>query len=198
MGTYTAFHLQSTDVDRIREACVAWLQTTHRVQSVSVERGPLPLAALARVFDEKAPSLLAIGVAHPGWTFVHYNSFNKMGDLVARLSDLLSCLGVVVLAQTVSDYYFIDVYKSGARLRTLEFAEDEGWLVQEGTPLPFEKAPLGENIADPGEKPYYFFRESDAEAYCNGLGFSIWEGYAPEWMILRARRKRWWCPFRHR
>jgi hypothetical protein len=194
MSTLTALYIQSNDDDQVQEICTEWLCATHRTKSVSVNRGGFPLKAFVKVFEEKPPSLLVVGSTHPGWVSVHYNSFYEMEDLVTRLSDDLKCRGVVVMAQTVSDYYFISVYEQGKRLRVLEVEEGDRWLVQEGIPLPFESDPLGKNIAEPGEEPLYFFGQQEAEAYCNELGFSIWGGeYEPEWAILSARRK-WW-PF---
>jgi hypothetical protein len=189
MGTYTAFHLQSTDIDGIQETCSAWLAATHRSRTVSVDTGKFPSSAFVKVFDDKPPTILVIGQTRPDWVTIHYNSFFEMEEPVARLSGQFGCLGVVVLAQTVSDYYLISVHRNGENVRVLEFTADVGWLAQEGAPLPFEQAPLGEDISEPGEEPCYFFRAEEAEAYCNNLGFSIFDEYEPRWVILRAKRK---------
>lgn len=196
MGTHTALHLASTDLGQIEEICADWLRTTHPKRTVSRETGTFPLRAFARISADDPPTLFALGVAHPGWTSLHYNSFHPMEALATRLSRQLRCRGVVVLAQTVADAYYIAVYEAGELTRQLECSEAEGWLAQEGAPLPFEGEPLGKNIAEPGEEPYYFFGAQEAEAYCQGLGFSIFgETYEPEWVILKAERRSWW-PFR--
>lgn len=190
MATYTAFSLQSTDIDRIQEVCSAWLAATHPARAVSANTGKFPSSAFAKVLGDKPPTMLVLGQTHPDWVTVHYNSFFKVEEPVAQLSSQLGCLGVVVIAQTVSDYYFISVYRNGESIRVLEVEEGSGWLAQEGTPLPFEQEPLGEDISEPGEKPYYFFGAQEADAYCRNLGFSIFdEEYEPEWVILRAKRK---------
>jgi hypothetical protein len=192
MSTYTAIHLQSTGVTHIQQLCQDWLAEKHPRASISVRRGAFPLKAFARVFTDNLPSLLALGLTEPEWTTVHYNSFTKLDDLAARLSDRLACQAVIVVAQTVSDYYLISVYAGGERLRTLEFTADEGWLAREGAPLPFEQLPLGKNIAEPGETPLYFFGETEAWDYCHELGFSPCSPeYEPEWIVLQARKKRW-------
>jgi hypothetical protein len=190
MGTYTAFHLQSTDIDGIQQACHAWLAATHHHRKVSVDTGKFPSSAFIKILDNKPPTILVIGQTHPDWVTIHYNSFFEMEEPVARLSGQFGCLGVVVLAQTTSDCYFISVYRNGENIRTLEFEGDVGWLAQKGTPLPFEQVPLGENISEADEEPFYFFGTKEAEAYCNDLGFSIFGNeYEPQWAILKAKRR---------
>jgi hypothetical protein len=188
MGTYTAFHLQSTDIDGIQKACHAWLAAIHHRRKVSVDTGGFPSSAFIKILEDKPPTMLVVGQTYPDWITVHYNSFFKLEEPVARLSGQFGCLGVVVLAQTTSDYYFISVYRNGETIRALEFAGDAGWLAQKGTPLPFEQAPLGEDISEPNEEPFYFFGAEEAEAYCNNLGFSIFgDEYEPQWAILKAK-----------
>lgn len=190
MRTYTAFHLQSTDVDGIQEACHAWLAATHHRRKVSVDTGRFPSSAFINILDDKPPTILVLGQTYPDWVTIHYNSFFEMEVPAARLSGQFGCLGVVVLAQTVSDYYFISVYRNGENIRALEFSGNAGGLVQKGTPLPFEQAPLGENISEPDEEPFYFFGSKEAAAYCNDLGFSIFgDDYESQWAILKAKRK---------
>lgn len=189
MGTYTAFHLQSTDIAKMQEGCTKWLVATHRTKVTSTDTGKFPLSAFAKALDDKPPTMLVIGQTHPDWITIHYNSFFKMEELVGQLSAQLGCLGVDVMAQTTSDYYFISVYQNGENIRRLEFEQDSGWLAQKGTPLSFEQGPLGEDISESGEEPYYFFGESEADAYCNNLGFSIFAEYEPEWVILKAKRR---------
>jgi hypothetical protein len=57
--------------------------------------------------------------------------------------------------------------------------------------LPFEKEPLGENIAAVGNENFYFFGAQEADACCKDLGFSIFgdEANEPEWVILKVKRK---------
>lgn len=190
MGTYAAFHLQSTDIDNIQTVCSAWLATTHRSRNISADIEEFPLAKFAKIFNDKPPTMLVLRQTGPHWVTVHYNSFFKMEEPVQQLSEKLECLGIVALAQTVSDYYFISVYQNGENIRVLEFAQDSGWLAQQGTPLSFEQGPPGEDISEPGQEPYYFFDAQHAEAYCNNLGISIFDrDYESEWVILRARRR---------
>ena len=190
MGTYTAFHLQSTDIAKIQAECNAWLADTHRAQTISTDTGKFPLSAFAKVLDDKPPTMLVLGQAHPDWTTIHYNSFFKIEELVGQLSAQLGCLGVDVMAQTTSDYYFISVYQNGENIRRIECEQGSEWLTQEGAPLPFEQGPLGEDISEPGEEPFYFFGEREADAYCSNLGFSIFGAeYEPEWVILKAKRR---------
>ncbi len=191
MSTYTAIHVHSTDITGVQQICHAWLAESHPAATLTVTQGAFPLKDFARIFDDGWPSLLVLGLTEPDWLTLHCNSFNEMEALAQRLSRQLACRVVVVLAQTVSDSYYISVDNGGERVRTLEFSAGNGWLVQEGTPLPFEPHPLGENIAEAGEEPLYFFGVQDVEAYCQELGFSPWGAeYEPAWVIMRARKKR--------
>lgn len=191
MSTYTAIHIHSKEITRAQQICHAWLTETYPAATTTVTQGAFPRKAFAGIFDTSQPSLLVLGLTEPDWIAIHHDSFNNMEALAQRLSQELASRAVVVLAQTVSDSYYISVDDGGERVRTLEFSADEGWLVQEGTPLPFEPRPLGESIAQAGEKPLYFFGAEDVEAYCKELGFSLWDvEYEPAWVIMQARKKR--------
>ena len=196
MTTHTAIHLHSSDVARIHPLCQAWMAEAFPRRAISMTRGPFPFKAFARVLSEDLPTLLALGLTEPDWVTIHYNSFHTMQGLAASLSDHLACWAVVVLAQTVSDSYFISVHTGGEWLRTLEFTGDAGWLVLEGPPFAFETTPLGQRLAEPGA-PEDFFGEAEVEAYCRRLGFSLWDAaYDPEWLVLKARKGL--CVFRGR
>jgi hypothetical protein len=191
MSTYTAIHIHSKEITRAQQICRAWLTESYPAATTTVTQGAFPRKAFAGIFDASRPSLLVLGLTQPDWITIHYDSFNNMEALAQRLSRELACRAVVVLAQTVSDSYYISVDDGGERVRTLEFSADEGWLVQEGTPLPFEPRPLGKNIAEAGEEPLYFFGAEEIEAYCQELGFSLWGvEYEPAWVVMQARKKR--------
>jgi hypothetical protein len=193
MGTYSALHVERDQLDRVREACAAWLEGRPGVRAIEVRPGEFPTRAFAKGLGDRMPRLLALGSTPPGWVTIHYNSFHKMENLAPHLSRLLDARVAVVLAQTVSDGYYICVYDRGEPVRVLEVVQGTDWLMQAGAPLPFEEQPLGENVAEPGEEPFYFFGAQQAEAYCNGLGFSIFDAeYALEWVVLSVKRKGWW------
>ena len=144
--------------------------------------------------------MLAVGKEQPDWLTVHYNSFYKMQDIAVALSRALSCLSVVVMAQSVSEAYFVSVHRGGEQLRTLEYAGDQGeWLTQEGPPLSFESYPLGRNLSEEGDKPFYVFGRDEVVAYCSQLGLKLWgETDAPVWTVfsigsawLRRLRRIW-------
>ena len=94
------------------------------------------------------------------------------------------------MAQSVSSAYYLAVFRAGEHLRTIEFADGE-WLRQEGTPLPFEPSPLGKNISEEGEEPYYWFNAEPVREYCEHLGLKLWthawiQMENPEWTIVRV------------
>jgi hypothetical protein len=109
---------------------------------------------------------------------------------------------VTILAQSVTDAYFLLLYDSGEHLRTLEWVGESGeWIRQEGRPLGFETSPLGRNISQPGEAPFYVFARDEVQQYCRELGLLLWEGEdsaATEIAVTPRRaqpavtKKRWW------
>jgi len=149
---------------------VDWLKSVHQVPSVSVvKQREFPISLYGDDFVwEDLPTMLAIGPEQPDWVTVYYNSFYEMRDIAAAVSDTLKCYSVVVIAQSVSEAYLLCVHKRGEHLRTLQWVGEQGdWTIQEGEPLPFEKQPLGRNISEGGEEPFYIFeRDEVLESYC--------------------------------
>jgi len=91
------------------------------------------------------------------------------------------------MAQSVSDAYHLEVWRAGKHLRTLYFGDGD-WIRNEGAPLPFESSPLGTNLADEGEEPYFNFGRSDMIEYCGNLGLPLWQESSgePPWTVVRA------------
>jgi hypothetical protein len=141
--------------------------------------------------DKRVPSRFAVGHTPSGWTTAHINSFFEPDDLDRLLSGQFSTACVAIMAQTVSEAYYVQVAEHGAIARILYFAGDTGeWLRNEGTPLPFEPQPLGTNIAE-GSEPFYVFGREDVVAYCAGLGLTVWGQHSPpDWLILDASSPR--------
>jgi hypothetical protein len=140
-------------------------------------------------FDGLAPRprTFAVGVQEPGWVTVHVGAFEGVGELADSLSQRLAVRVVVAQGQTTSEAWRISVHEEGRAIRHVEFAEGE-WLVQEGAPLAFEADPLGTNVAEPGEEPWYDFGFDEAAAYCEGLGFRFWSDTQPTegWVLIRG------------
>lgn len=190
MSTYTALHVQS-DEAAVEPLLVDWLKTVHQVPSISVVRQrefPLSLYGDDFVWEEP-PTMLAIGSEHPGWVTVHYNSSYEMRDIASEVARILKCFTVVVMAQSVSEAYFLCIHRKDEHLRTLQWAGDQGeWVIQEGKPLPFEKDPLGTNISPAGEDPFYVFERDEVHDYCANLGLKLWdEVNVSSWTILKVK-----------
>ena len=190
MSTYTALHVQSRD-DAAQSLFTQWLKSANGARIVHVSRlnsFPFDFYWDDFLISGQPPTVLAAGYEQPDWLTVHYNSFCKMQELSAELSRALNCLSVVVMAQSVSEAYFVSIHRCGEHLRTLEYAGDQGeWITQDGSPLPFENYPLGRNLSEKGEEPFYVFGRDEVEEYCSQLGLNLWRGAAaPVWTLLKA------------
>jgi len=187
MSTYTALHIQS-DEALVEPLLVDWLKSIHQVPSVSVaKQREFPLNLYGDDFAwEDPPTMLAVGSEQLGWVTVYYNSFYEMRDIAAEVSRVLKCLTVVVMAQSVSEAYFLCIHRDGGHLRTLQWVGDQGeWMIQDGEPLPFEKRPLGRNISEEGDEPFYIFERDEVLEYCSNLGLELWnDADVSSWTVL--------------
>ena len=57
--------------------------------------------------------------------------------------------------------------------------------MKEGDLLPFEREPIGTNISDQGEEPWYIFDSDDVCEYCKQFGLKLW---THEWMKMAKPR----------
>jgi hypothetical protein len=91
------------------------------------------------------------------------------------------------MAQSTSSAYQIEVWRAGKNLRTLYIA-DGVWIKNEGSPLPFENNPLGTDLADEGEEPYFSFGRSDTIEYCGHLGLRLWQTSSDQtrWTVINV------------
>jgi len=194
MVTYTAIHIQAENRDLVQVRLEDFLRQAHGARLPAIFESDGIGALYGGDFLEpgdRPPTIFAITTNQSGWLTVHYNSFYCFRELLARLSHELDCTIVLVMAQSVSDAYYMAVYQSGEHLRTLQFS-DGGWKIQEGAPLSFESQPLGRNIALEDEEPYYIFDAASVRDYCRHLGLTIWRnGWLDEsddhWTILRVQ-----------
>src|SRR4029079_5418523 len=119
----------------------------------------------------------------------YYNSFHELQDLAQPISAELQTVVIVVMAQSVSETYFVSVFRKGDHLRTLEWSGEVGaWVKQTGAPLPFETNPLGRNISEDREAPFFVFEREDVADYCKALGLVLWEtdDDGSAWTEIRA------------
>lgn len=193
MSTYTALHVQSVQTGTLLGSLSNWLKLVQKTNSVTIKRGKFPEQFYNERFiaGEDYPNLLVLEANPPGWQTVYYNSFHDMGEITNQVSKTLSCLVIVVMAQSVSEAYFVSVHQEGKTVRVLHWVGDIGeWIAQEGQPLPFERSPLGQGISNDDEVFYVFERESVIE-YCNQLGLKIWndeDSLSTDCMVLQPAR----------
>lgn len=206
MATYSALHIQTRDDAGVQAALADWLRSTHHAEP-SIQQAPgLPDDFYHRTKfknSEHDPTRFVVMRRQPEWLTVFFNSFSELDELTLQLSKKFNCRVVTILAQSVTDAYFLLLYDSGEHLRTLEWVGESGeWIRQEGRPLAFESSPLGRNVSQPGEEPFYVFARDEVQQYCRDLGLLIWEGEdsaATEIAVVRQQaqppakaKKRWW------
>jgi hypothetical protein len=193
MSTYCAVHIQTEDAQSVLSSIDRYLTLTHRGRRVQVTTADTFGKLYGDEFicsETQPPTKFAFISEQPDWITIHYNSFLTVRELAVELSGELATNVIIVLAQSVSSAYHVEVYRAGNHLRTIVFADGE-WLRQEGTPLPFEPSQLGTNISAEDEEPFYWFEPEDVTAYCRHFGLNLWT-YAytklerPEWTILNV------------
>jgi len=175
MSTYCALHIQTTDKQSIVSLVEKFLASNHgRRVAVATDSDALEsIYGDEFICSDDKPTKFAVDTGTAGWFVAHFNSFNPVRDLAADISRSLKTLVVVVLAQSASSAYQIEVWRAGENLRTLYFAGD--WIANEGTPLPFESSSLGTDVSEEGEEPCYIFGRSDTIEYCSHLGLRLWQ-----------------------
>ena len=193
MATYCAVHVKTDTTESVLETLDQWWQETQGSvpERKVLNEWPAGLYGDSFFLDEVLPSCLVMAHTPPCWITIHYNSFDPLTPLAVHLSARNGVLVVTVMAQSVSEAYFLQVIENGQVMRTLYFAGDQGeWIRQEGDPLPFESQPLGRNISDDAE-PFFVFGRDDAVAYCKNLGLELWGDHEPDtWWLLMGSPKR--------
>ncbi len=193
MSTYCALHVQTKDRESVVGDVEKYLAHNHQDCVVQTTAA----ATFGKLYGEEficsqtqQPTKFALIAEQPDWLTIHYNSFLPVRELATTISRKLDTVVIIVMAQSVSSAYYLAVFRAGEHLRTIEFADGE-WLRQEGVPLPFEANPLGENIAEEGKEPWYWFDSEPVREYCEHLGLKLWthawiEMENPEWTIMSA------------
>ncbi len=190
MSTWCALHINSENSQEVIAEASRWLASTNDSQVESHQAETVDeIYGDKFLISEQVPSMVGIGSWSRGWTSLHFNSFNRMSDFASAISEHLKADVLTVMMQSVSEAYFIEVFRNGEHLRTLSYSGDQGqWDEQEGDPLPFEKNPLGHNISEKGEDPFFVFGREDTEEYCKNLGLDLRAEYGMSvWQILEVR-----------
>ena len=195
MSTYCALHVKTDDGHRFISEVEQYLAMNNRGRVVIRKTAN----TLGEIYGsqficsvKQQPTTFGVTRNQHGWFTAHYNSFYPLPELAVDASRTLGTVVIAVTAQSVSSAYLLGVWRDGEHLRTLEFADGE-WLRQEGAPLPFEREPLGTNLAEEDEEPYYNFGRRDVIDYCENLGLRLWQPPADEketdpeeWTIIRV------------
>jgi hypothetical protein len=182
MGTYAALHVNTNRVPELQQLLRQWLERTHRGAAIESTAARFPDYGDGFTIGESPPTCLTMINRPKGWVTIHFNSFYSMADIAQESSAHFSTSAVVVFAQSVSEAYEITVFDKGVHLRSIAFSGDCGRFHRdEGHPLPFESCPLGRNIAEPDEEPFYFFGREETMEYCRHLGLQLpWDGASDE------------------
>ena len=136
MSTSTTLHVMTPDDTAVTRELSAWLEATHRAP-VTTERLPgFPpgfYSAAGFIEDALPPTWFVVAREQPDWASVHFNSFAELSDLARQVSARLECMTVTLIAQSVAEAYFLQVFASGDHLRTLSWAGESGeWLRDPG------------------------------------------------------------------
>jgi hypothetical protein len=193
MGTYCALHVKTKDKGALVSGLERYLAEIHRgrvIQTTVAETCGKLYGDEFLCSEKQPPTKFALISELPGWFTAHYNSFFRLRELAADISGTLNTVAIILTVQTCSSAYLLSISELGRHLRTLEFA-DGNWISQEGAPLPFESQPLGKNVAEEGEEPWYVFEDDSVREYCEHFGLKLWtdawmEADHPEFTIIRA------------
>ena len=186
MGTYCAIHVKTSDEKRLVAELEGYLAENHRPRVVQ----RLTAETMGNLYGEEflismdLPTKFAAIAEQPDWITIYYNSFNRLRDLEVDISRRFQGEVITVTAQSCSSAYYFSVSSCGKHMRTLECADGE-WLLKEGDLLPFETEPIGTNLSDEDEEPWYVFGSDSVREYCKNFGLKLW---THEWMKMETPR----------
>ncbi|MFN7953346.1 MAG: hypothetical protein U0610_16600 [bacterium] len=198
MGTYTALHVRTTDVEGLVAELSEWLGS-HAAVAIETRRDEVGLTVYGSGFATSAerPTIFAIASLGDGWLVAHFNCFSDMADLAPLLSARFGARVIVVNAQTTSDAYLLAVYEHGCVRRVLEYCD--GLTRNEGEPFAFEGEIFGIDDDELPPTDEWAFGADELEALCARLGLRVWDH--PEasdrpqhWSVIRVAtgvRPRW-------
>jgi hypothetical protein len=179
MSTYCALHINTDNEDAVKKFikdCLSEIEPGN-ITIQRINEWPSDFYSIKNFrigAPTPFPSVFIIGNPINHWITAQYNSFNSLSSFSEKISNKLSTRVIVVLAQSVSDAYFIQVIEQGKIIRTLSFG-DGNWIRNEGHPFSFESSPLGTNISKK-DIPIYIFNREETKIYCQQLDFNIWSG----------------------
>lgn len=130
MATWTSLYIQTEYLDKVEEEILQLVnncqyEITHNLGNESIN--------IIRSADEGAiPNQLIIGQGQQDWITIRYNNFNCLEDWGTTLSKVFDSYVVVVMAESISMYYYFSVYKSGSKIREIASTEvdNEGFDIE--------------------------------------------------------------------
>jgi hypothetical protein len=179
MSTYCALHINTDNQDAVNNLineCLSEIEPDN-ITVQKINEWPSDFYSYKNFkigAPTPFPSVFLIGNPINQWITAQYNSFNELSSFSEKISNKLSTRVIVVLAQSASDSYFIQVVEKGKNIRTLSFG-DGNWIRNEGLPFSFESSPLGTNICK-NDIPFYIFHREETKYYCQQLGLILWSG----------------------
>ena len=185
MATWTAFYINTPDLDKVTEKIMA-------LTNISVvTKGDYP-ADLYNSYlndDNALPNYLVIGKTQNDWTTIRYNSFNRLTEWGQKISAELNCKVIVTLAQSISDAYYFALYDQGRKIREVEVCYSEEFeVVDFGDHFDFENEQPGKRQEFDGEVSY-IFDFSSIEDYCKHFRLNIQTDYDKvTWTMLKGER----------
>ena len=168
MATWTSFYIKTTDFDKVVEK----LKLLTGIPNVI--KGEFPEDHYGSfLMDESLPDYLVVGLIQPDWIAVNYNSSNKLIDWCTFLSKEFDTHVIIILAQSVSDYYYFAYYAGGQKKRELEYCYSGDFdEINFGEKFDFENEYPGTKTDYNGEVEYMFDFDS-IEEYSKHFGLTI-------------------------
>lgn len=136
MEFIVSFHVKTNEDDLFLEM----LQQYAGIQSASRVKYTDDLQDNLLADQEAYPDYLAIGRNSAEWVTVQYNSFKKLHDWGANLSQALSTLFLQTVYSPVNEYAYLLAYERGGLIREIEADKHSSTpVINAGRPFDFEK-----------------------------------------------------------
>lgn len=197
MSTYTAMHIESSDVEYVKKLLENSILESGRIPHVIENPTWLQYGFQWSNFltNERQSTWFAIFELDKNWLWIYTNTFSTMENTMEYLSREWNTKVITVLAQSGSDVYHIGVFENGENKRCIQYVGDQWeFTINEWVPFSFESSPLGTNEAEDDEDPFYIFGREETEEYCLSLWLKLpWEGTAESVVpyLLEAQKKKW-------
>ena len=188
MATWTNFYINTDSAKSVVEKIA---ELTDNLVITHDADFPSDMGDYQMMNSDLAPNYIAIGNTQKNWITVEHNSSDKMEDWGILLSKHFSCKLIVILAQSVSSYYYFALYDKGEKLREIQACySDDTEEIDLGKKFDFEDDKPGQKHVWDGEESYLF--DFDAiEEYCTHFDLTIQTDYINvKWTVLKGQNLR--------